>query len=55
MIRTGKDYMDKVRDGRTIYLDGQLVEDAVDHPRSATRCGQWRVSTILRRRLKTKS
>lgn len=31
MTRTGKDYLDKVRDGRTIYLDGQLVEDAVDH------------------------
>ena len=32
MTRTGQDYLDNVRDGRTIYLDGQLVEDAVDHP-----------------------
>ena len=32
MPRTGKDYLNRVRDGRTIYLDGQLIEDAVDHP-----------------------
>ena len=32
MTRTGKDYLTRVRDGRTIFLDGQLVEDPVDHP-----------------------
>ena len=32
MTRTGKDYLESVRDDRTIYLDGRLVEDAVDHP-----------------------
>ena len=32
MTRTGKDYLNSVRDGRTIFLDGQLIEDAVDHP-----------------------
>ena len=32
MPRTGKDYLESVRDGRTIYLDGRLIEDAVDHP-----------------------
>ena len=32
MTRTGKDYLTRVRDGRTIFLDSQLVEDPVDHP-----------------------
>ncbi len=32
MPRTGKDYLGSVRDGRTIYLDGCLIEDPVDHP-----------------------
>ena len=31
-MRTGKDYIERIRDGRTIYLDGQLIENAVDHP-----------------------
>ena len=39
MTRTGEDYLNRVRDGRTIFLDGQLIEDPVDHPafRNATR------------------
>ena len=39
MTRTGKDYLNRVRDGRAILLDGQLIEDPVDHPafRNATR------------------
>ena len=32
MTRNGQDYIKSVRDGRTIFLDGQLVEDAVEHP-----------------------
>ena len=32
MTRTGQEYLDNVRDGRAIYLDGKLIEDAVDHP-----------------------
>lgn len=32
MTRTGSDYLNKVSDGRTIYLDGQLIENAVEHP-----------------------
>ena len=32
MTRTGKDYLNRVRDGRTVFLDGQLIEDPVDHP-----------------------
>ncbi len=31
-MRTGQDYMERIRDGRTIYLDGQRIENAVDHP-----------------------
>ena len=32
MTRTGKDYLDRVRDGRTVFLDGQLIKNVVDHP-----------------------
>lgn len=32
MARTGQDYLHSIRDGRVIYLDGQLIEESVDHP-----------------------
>ena len=32
MARTGSDYIERANDGRSIYLDGQLIENAVDHP-----------------------
>jgi len=32
MPRTGQDYLNGIRDGRVIYLDGQLIEESVDHP-----------------------
>ena len=32
MMRTGNDYLKNVRDGRTVFLDGQLIENVVDHP-----------------------
>ena len=32
MIKTGQDHLDSLRDGRTVYLDGQMVGDVVDHP-----------------------
>ena len=32
MTRTGKDYLNRVRDGRAIFLDGRSIEDPVDHP-----------------------
>ena len=32
MSRTGQDYLHSIRDGRVIYLDGQLIEESVDHP-----------------------
>ena len=32
MTKTGQDHMDSLRDGRSIYLEGQLVGDVVDHP-----------------------
>ena len=32
MTKTGADHIKSLRDGRTIYLDGQRVEDAVEHP-----------------------
>lgn len=32
MVRTGQQYLDSLRDGRQVFLDGELVSDAVDHP-----------------------
>ena len=32
MPRTGEEYLKSIRDGRVIYLDGQLIEESVDHP-----------------------
>ena len=32
MTKTGQDHLDSLRDGRSVYLDGELVEDVVDHP-----------------------
>ena len=32
MTRNGKDYLEQARDDRAVYLDGQLIENVVDHP-----------------------
>ena len=32
MIRNGKHYLDSLRDGRTVFLDGQVVDDVTTHP-----------------------
>lgn len=32
MTRTGEEYVDSLRDGRQIWLDGELVEDVTTHP-----------------------
>ena len=32
MTRTGQNYLDSLRDGRQVYLDGELITDVVDHP-----------------------
>jgi 4-hydroxyphenylacetate 3-monooxygenase len=32
MLRTGKDYLSAIRDGRRIYLGGELVRDVTSHP-----------------------
>ena len=32
MTRTGQEYLDSLRDGRQVYLDGELTTDVVDHP-----------------------
>lgn len=31
-MRTGSQYLDALRDGRTVYIDGEAVDDVVDHP-----------------------
>ena len=32
MPKTGADHLNSLRDGRTIYLDGQRISDVVEHP-----------------------
>ena len=32
MVRTGQQYLDSLRDGRQVFLDGELITDVVDHP-----------------------
>jgi 4-hydroxyphenylacetate 3-monooxygenase len=32
MPKTGADHLNSLRDGRTIYLDGQYIPDVVEHP-----------------------
>jgi 4-hydroxyphenylacetate 3-monooxygenase len=32
MPKTGADHLNSLRDGRTIYLDGQCITDVVEHP-----------------------
>ena len=32
MTRTGQQYLDSLRDGRQVFLDGELITDVVDHP-----------------------
>src|SRR5271167_3272170 len=32
MIRTGSQYLDSIRDGREVYIDGERVKDVTKHP-----------------------
>ncbi len=32
MVRTGQQYVDSLRDGRQVYIDGELITDVTDHP-----------------------
>jgi len=32
MIRTGDEYRDSIRDGREVYIDGEVVDDVTTHP-----------------------
>ena len=32
MIRTGKEYLESIRDGRVIYVGSERVADATAHP-----------------------
>ena len=32
MIRTGQEYIESIRDGREVYIDGERVEDVPTHP-----------------------
>jgi aromatic ring hydroxylase len=37
MLMTGKEYLGSIRDGRRVYIGGELVEDAPRIQRSAMR------------------
>ena len=32
MTRTGQQHLDSLRDGRQVFLGGELITDVVDHP-----------------------
>ena len=32
MVRKGHQHLDSLRDGRQVFLEGELVHDVVDHP-----------------------
>ncbi|WP_410536350.1 4-hydroxyphenylacetate 3-hydroxylase N-terminal domain-containing protein [Streptomyces sp. KL2] len=32
MTRTGQEYLESLRDGRAVWLDGELVKDITEHP-----------------------
>src|SRR5271154_3312951 len=32
MIRTGRQYLDSIRDGREVYINGERVKDVTQHP-----------------------
>ena len=32
MLRTGQDYLESLRDGREVWIDGEQVEDVPTHP-----------------------
>src|SRR5688572_18363114 len=40
MLRSGTDYLSSIRDGRRIYLGGELIRDVTTHPafRNAAHC-----------------
>src|SRR5262245_27962211 len=37
MLMTGKEYLDSIRDGRRVYIGGEVVEDVTAHPAFAPR------------------
>ena len=47
MTRTGEDYLDTLRDGRHVVIDGEPVKDLTAHPafgrsaRSSPACTTW--------------
>jgi 4-hydroxyphenylacetate 3-monooxygenase len=44
MLMTGKEYLGSIRDGRRVYVGGELVEDVTAHPafRMAKDCAALR-------------
>ena len=34
-MRTGKEYLESLRDGRTVYVGGELIEDVTTHPKTS--------------------
>ena len=54
--KTGAEHIKSLKDGRTVYIDGKLVDDVTEHPafRNSVQVGR-RCSTTSRRSPKTSS
>ncbi len=33
-MRTGKEYLESLRDGRRVYVGGELIDDITTHPKT---------------------
>jgi aromatic ring hydroxylase len=43
--RRGQEYIEGLRDGRRIYVKGELVRDVTSYPRSKASYGRWPICT----------
>ena len=44
---TGEEYIQSLRDGREVYIDGERVADVPSHPAFANYVRSWRVFMTL--------
>ena len=42
MLRSGKEHLESLRDGRVIYIGSERVNDVTQHPAFATPRRPWR-------------
>ncbi|GCB51260.1 4-hydroxyphenylacetate 3-monooxygenase [Streptomyces sp. NL15-2K] len=48
MTRSGQEYLESLRDGRAVWLDGELVKDVTEHPAFRNTARSMRTSTTWR-------